>query len=335
MIKVMFPLMATPTAMEPEVIACNFWKAKKDTKYVLTVQLLALSTACLRGARAAQLLIQVDDLQDLPMLVRACADLIGASADGDPHGWATAVSESALLAMVGLLTLELLPPLARSEALHAERVEASLRLGLSRLFVDASTEGLDDATVAEDVKAKFRGEAGPRWLSSPALLFFLLLLRSSPGWLFAGEGHLLLKLESSLADHVRSSAGEGARTLLLLRLAEELLFLEASSACHQAVLRQLVAKQKTWDQAVLDVRAISCQEGSGGAGDDEEVANSDDISDEDMDLLSLGQQATKLRLEKGHSLPPSSSNLGCLRHLHHASVTRLCGSLAQITGVRR
>ena len=38
MIKVMFPLMATPTAMEPEVIACNFWKAKKDTKYVLTVQ---------------------------------------------------------------------------------------------------------------------------------------------------------------------------------------------------------------------------------------------------------------------------------------------------------
>ena len=81
--------------------------------------------------------------------------------------------------------------------------------------------------------------------------------------------------------------------------------------------------------------------------------------DEDMDLLSLGQQATKLRLEKGplrrrglhvctnsfanhftqcngrvclctrhvclpvvpsgHSLPPSSSNLGCLRHLHHAS----------------
>eukprot|EP00439_Symbiodinium_sp_Y106_P074521 s2336_g14.t1 len=24
--------------MEPEVIACNFWKAKKDTKYVLTVQ---------------------------------------------------------------------------------------------------------------------------------------------------------------------------------------------------------------------------------------------------------------------------------------------------------
>ena len=38
MIKVMFPLMATPTAMEPEVIACNFCKATKDTKYVLTVQ---------------------------------------------------------------------------------------------------------------------------------------------------------------------------------------------------------------------------------------------------------------------------------------------------------
>ncbi|OLP93732.1 hypothetical protein AK812_SmicGene24340 [Symbiodinium microadriaticum] len=305
---------------------------------VVAFQLLALSTACLRGARAAQLLIQVDDLQDLPMLVRACADLIGASADGDPRGWGTAASESALLAMVGLLTLELLPPLARSEALHAERVEASLRLGLSRLFGEASREGLEDATVVEDVKTKSRGEDGPRWLSSPALLFFLLLLRSSPGWLFAGEGALLLKLESSLAEHLRSSDGEGARTLLLLRLAEELLFLEASSACHQAVLRQLVADQKIWDQAVLDVRAISCQEGNGGnggAGDDEEVANSDDVSDEDMDLLSLGQQATKLRLEKGHSLPPSSSNLACLRHLHHASVTRLCGSLAQITGVRR
>ena len=38
MLKLIFPLMATPTAMEPEVIACNFWKAKKDTKYVLTVQ---------------------------------------------------------------------------------------------------------------------------------------------------------------------------------------------------------------------------------------------------------------------------------------------------------
>ncbi|OLP74440.1 hypothetical protein AK812_SmicGene46020 [Symbiodinium microadriaticum] len=108
-----------------------------------------------------------------------------------------------------LLTLELLPPLARSEALHAERVEASLRLGLSRLFGEASREGLEDATVVE--------ERQKRWLSSPALLFFLLLLRSSPGWLFAGEGALLLKLESSLAEHLRSSDGEGARTLLLLR----------------------------------------------------------------------------------------------------------------------
>eukprot|EP00439_Symbiodinium_sp_Y106_P035366 s2891_g4.t1 len=37
-IKVMFPLIAIPEAIEPEGIDYNFWKAKKDTKYVLTVQ---------------------------------------------------------------------------------------------------------------------------------------------------------------------------------------------------------------------------------------------------------------------------------------------------------
>lgn len=286
-------------------------------------RLLAVSCAYLRCPLVVEQ--RAHDAQSLAVLVRGCSDLLFSDGD-DASDWNARVTDAAALAVLGLLSS--VQPLTASETLHSERVSKSLHAAVERLLLLVE---LGEGGTAEEPGVP--EERLQRCFTGPCLLLLILLLRSETGWLKDSDISRIRPFVRTLA---RSKSCMGAQRLLLLRLAEELVIFQnvsGGSECHQVVLKQLLAEQRLWDLATQELRELACQtlEAVAPVGDvvngfDEMVISED--SDEELDLMSLQQQARKWRMAEGSRLPKFRSVSDGFQQLHLALCRRLCATLA-------
>lgn len=236
------------------------------------------------------------------------------------------MTDSAALAVLGLLSS--VQPLTASETLHSERASKSLHAAVERLLLQVE---LGEGTDSEEPKG-VPEERLQRCFTGPCLLLLILLLRSETGWLKDSDISRIRPFVRTLA---RSKSCMGAQRLLLLRLAEELVIFQSvggGSECHQVVLKQLLAEQRLWDLATQELRELgACQTLNEALARDvvmiDEMVISED-SDEELDLMSLQQQARKWRMAEGSRLPKFSSVSDGFQQLHMALCRRLCATLA-------
>eukprot|EP00434_Breviolum_minutum_P012253 symbB.v1.2.010802.t1/scaffold712.1/size170421/1 len=290
-------------------------------------RLLAVACAYLKCPAMVQKPKQShEDLQSLLLFLRSLSDLLWAL-DGEANEWSAAVTDAAALAILGLFSA--VQPLAASEMLHSERCCKSLQSAVERLLQRPEQGGMmieEESASEEKLQRRFSG---------PILLLLLLLLRSEAGWLKDLE---ISRIQPTLRTLVQSKGCLGAQRLLLLRLAEELVFQSpgSGSECHQVVLKQLLSEQRWWDLATQEVREMDV-----GVDDHQvaqpEVLMADDLvisSDEEVDLMSLQKQAKKLRMAEGSRLPGFASSMECFQQLHVAMCRRLVNTLAMWTKER-
>eukprot|EP00913_Durusdinium_trenchii_P020778 g19518.t1 len=314
-------------------------------------RLLALAASCLRGDKNVlpKALLCLEAVEQLPLFLRSCGDLLFRDWNLEGAWAATATSDAAALVILGpayapnrtsdapgLLAMERpsWPALLRSEALHSGEVAKSLHAAVERLLLggESAEESFllgGQKRVSQCLQLLDRQELSPcRCLSEPCLLLLIFLLRAEPGWLRDCD---LFKIQPLLVRLARStSRTPGSQRLLLLRLAEELLFLEWCSECHRVVLRQLLAERHVWDRATQELRELrerTHTEVPSDASQGDDVVMSEG-SDEDMDLMSLQRRAAERRRAEGSRLPIFASNLECLGALHRAASQRLCACLA-------
>eukprot|EP00435_Cladocopium_sp_Y103_P012086 s3797_g3.t1 len=267
------------------------------------LRLLAVSCAYLRCPQVVEHRAH-EDAQSLSVLVRGCTDLLFSDGD-DASDWNARVTDSAALAVLGLLSS--VQPLTASETLHSERASKSLHAAVERLLLQVE---LGEGTDSEEPKG-VPEERLQRCFTGPCLLLLILLLRSETGWLKDSDISRIRPFVRTLA---RSKSCMGAQRLLLLRLAEELVIFQSvggGSECHQVVLKQLLAEQRLWDLATQELRELgACQTLNEALARDvvmiDEMVISED-SDEELDLMSLQQQARKWRMAEGSRLPKFSS----------------------------